>query len=279
MTSTLDIFDNLKTDDIADFIDEQYHVAIEEADILLKNSFLTKTTHRQTLDQYEYFFFWEGFAFRKSDVIDYVSSQNMANTAYMMHPNQYTQDTKPFDNEDEYTDVTQSFTTHKENNTTRQQSSTTQTSAKQSISTKNKKTTKHDKNTVEVDKEAIRNITGYTYRPFVQHSGKEEYIKWQHDLIDDTHDIIVVDGCRQMGKSFTISEKLIEESFIANNHSLVCAFEEDATRRIRDYMLSIMDKFPKNTFTRHTQEKYIQNNITLSKIHFRTLSDEGAKTR
>lgn len=39
-------------------------------------------------------------------------------------------------------------------------------------------------------------------------------ISWQEQLLNSTADFRVVDGSRQMGKSYTVSEILIEESFI-----------------------------------------------------------------
>jgi len=132
-------------------------------------------------------------------------------------------------------------------------------------------------NTVFVSRDAIRNITGYSYyaTPEWDETKTEVYIKWQHYLLEDQHEIIVVDGSRQMGKSYTLAEKLIEESHIPNNDTLIGAFLEKTTNVIRNYILRLIKKFPPDYFTHFKKDGYIINNHTMTKIYFRTLSDGG----
>jgi len=129
--------------------------------------------------------------------------------------------------------------------------------------------------TIQVSRQAIRNITGYSYNAIRQWDETQTpvYVEWQHKLLEDQHDIIVVDGSRQTWKSYTIAQKLIEESHIPDNDSLVWAFLEKTTNVIRNYVLKLTKKFPIDYFTNFKKEWYIINNKTGTRIYFRTLSD------
>lgn len=67
-----------------------------------------------------------------------------------------------------------------------------------------------------ISTQSIRNITGYSYTPVPgwSQTGESVFIKWQKMMLEDRSNILVIDGSRQMGKSFGMSELLIEESFI-----------------------------------------------------------------
>ena len=141
-------------------------------------------------------------------------------------------------------------------------------------------------NTVYVSKEAIRNITWYSYNVLAYHKDPKTNIRsrtkvmwtieWQKRFIDDMADVIVVDGCRQQGKSMTVAEKAMELSFIPNHDILVAAFSVNATNLIRNYIRKFVKKFPEDAFEENRKEWYITNLKTLTKIHFRTLADEGS---
>ena len=78
-----------------------------------------------------------------------------------------------------------------------------------------------------------------------------------------------------MGKSFTISELLIEESFVPGADILVAAFLQKTTNAILNYMKSFLYNFNEEDFTIYKKDGYIENNTTGVRIHFRTLNDGG----
>jgi hypothetical protein len=75
-----------------------------------------------------------------------------------------------------------------------------------------------------------------------------------------------------MGKSLLMAELLTEESF-QQGDILVVAPQQSTTDVIKDYMLFYTQDFPDNTFVYKERKKYIENTITGTRIHFRTLED------
>jgi hypothetical protein len=126
-----------------------------------------------------------------------------------------------------------------------------------------------------ISTQSIRNITGYTYTPVPEwsESGQSVFIRWQKWMLEDRSNILVIDGSRQMGKSFGMSELLIEESFIPGKDILVCAFLQKTTNAMLTYMKKFMADFSEDDFTVFKKDGYIQNNTTGVCIHFRTLND------
>lgn len=124
--------------------------------------------------------------------------------------------------------------------------------------------------------QAIRNITGYSYSVQKPWHQTPTVIPWQQELIDAPENVIVVDGSRQWWKSLTIAQKLIEESFIPGHDLMVAAFLQETTESIWEYILTFIEKFPDESFTYKERKRYIQNNESWVRIHFRTLKD-GAK--
>lgn len=61
--------------------------------------------------------------------------------------------------------------------------------------------------------------------------------------------------------------------------TLVCAFEGDTTDQIKKYTMRLMENFPEGTFTEVRKKNWIVNNLTGSRIIFRSLSDEAARIR
>lgn len=133
------------------------------------------------------------------------------------------------------------------------------------------------RNHIWINREAIRSITNYTFNPIPNWDELKRpvYIEWQHMLLEDEHDLVIVNWSRQMWKSFTISQKLIECSFIPNNDTLVWAFLVSTTNVIRNYCQKLIRKFPEGTFEYRAWERYLINLKTLTKIYFRTLWDDA----
>mgnify|MGYP006052881847 FL=1 len=137
---------------------------------------------------------------------------------------------------------------------------------------------KHNPFVVGISTQSIRDITGYSYTPVPEWStsGHPVFIKWQKWMLEDRSNILVIDGSRQMGKSFGMSELLIEESFIPGKDILVCAFLQKTTNAMLTYMRKFMADFSEDDFTVFKKDGYIINNTTGVSIHFRTLNDWGA---
>ena len=127
---------------------------------------------------------------------------------------------------------------------------------------------------VEISRTAIRNITWYTpYFTPTKWEWPTTYVKRQDDLIEDESDMILVLGSRQIWKSYSLSEKAIEESFKANNDILVGAFTVKSTNTIRRYVQKYISKFPEWYWLENKKEWFIQNMQTGSHIYFYTLAD------
>lgn len=128
-------------------------------------------------------------------------------------------------------------------------------------------------NIIWISTQAIRNITGYSYTVQKPWHTSPTIISWQQELIDAPENVIVVDWSRQWGKSLTIAQKLIEESFIPGQDLMVAAFLQETTESIWEYILEFIDKFTQESFTYKERKRYIQNNESWVRIHFRTLKD------
>lgn len=170
-------------------------------------------------------------------------------------------------------------TVHARSNTiTQKPQSQTSTSTKHS-------STQHSQPTQTISLQAIRTITWYTTNPLIQHPDTKlptpTHIKWQETLLTLAHDPdvheIVIDGSRQMWKSKTTAEILVESSFLPNFHQLVAAPSQDLTNLIKNYIHEYIQPFEDNLFITKAKERYIINTFSGSRIHFLTLKDEGNK--
>jgi len=96
-------------------------------------------------------------------------------------------------------------------------------------------------------------------------------------LAHDTENVkeLIIDGSRQMGKSKTTAELLVESSFLPNFHQLVAAPSQDLTSLIKNYIEDYTSQFDETLFEVHSREKFIQNKFSGSRIHFKTLAKEG----
>lgn len=107
-------------------------------------------------------------------------------------------------------------------------------------------TNRIDENTRSISRSRIREITGYSYHTKVKHEPNPIYIEWQeifsNAISNAKHDIYVLDGSRQMGKSLITAQLLIEFSFLPSSDSLVASFEVKSTQRILNYI----SKYTKN---------------------------------
>lgn len=133
----------------------------------------------------------------------------------------------------------------------------------------------------EISIQWIRQITWYTTSPFINHINAEKHIPWQETLLTYAHnqDIqeIIVDGSRQMGKSKTTAEILVESSFLPAFHQLVAAPSQDLTNLIKNYIYEYIQPFDQELFIPKAKERCIINYFSGSRIHFLTLKEEWQK--
>jgi len=128
----------------------------------------------------------------------------------------------------------------------------------------------------EISRTAIRNITGYTpYFTPTKWEWPTVYVERQDRLIEDENELILVLGSRQIWKSYSLSEKAVEESFIPNNEILVWAFTAKSTNIIRNNIRKFIWWFPDWDFVENKKEWYIMNMKSGSHIYFSTLADDA----
>lgn len=207
-----------------------------------KYKFISKVTSSQTTTQYANLFFYQWYSYDKKTLLQQSATHSKISGTITAHIPTY-EEVQAFINPPAptHTYIEQDLGTH-----------------------------------IEISRKSIRNLTGYSsiiQKPWHQFP---TVIAWQEKLLTMTHDILVIDWSRQMGKSYVLSELLIEESFVPWWDILVGAFLQKTTNVILNYIKSFIRSFDPSDFSIFMKDGYIQNNTSGTKIHFRTLSDEGA---
>lgn len=219
---------------------EQKALSQKELDIYKTYQLVNKATITQIEEQYEHLFFYEGYTYDKKSLLTN-SYQHKATTETYIEQSPLNTDTPPEE------DPILNFIF--------------QQNEKQAY--------------IGISTQSIRNLTNYSYSVQLPWHKTPQVIRWQEEMLTDQSNILVIDGSRQMGKSFGISELLIEESFVPWADILVAAFLQKTTNAILNYMRKFLSNFSEDDFTVYKKDGYIQNNSSGTKIHFRTLSDEG----
>jgi len=239
-----------------ELFDEQFKEMEREMEVYSNYKMYNAPVKKETMDQYTNLFFYGGKVYNKKALLTDSSRYSSKINTFIEKPIQETNDTL-----DEYLkeDVTEEKKRFDDINF---------------VFNKHK----HNPLVVGISTQSIRNITGYSYTPIPEWStsGNPVFIKWQKWMLEDRSNILVIDGSRQMGKSFGMSELLIEESFIPGKDILVCAFLQKTTNAMLTYMRKFMADFSEDDFTVFKKDGYIINNTTWVSIHFRTLNDWGA---
>jgi len=213
---------------------------------------LTKTALTLIKEQYQDLFFYEQYTYNKHTLLEESTRLHKATTTYI---NPAPQEPSTIANQDQSTeDILASFIFNPPN-------PNTPSKLKQ----------------IGISTQSIRNLTGYSYTTTPPWSPTQTpiTITWQRQMLEDTSDLLIIDGSRQMGKSYGIAELLIEESFVPGADILVAAFLQKTTNAILNYMKKFLHNFSEDDFTIYRKDGYILNNTTNVSIHFRTLSDWG----
>ena len=260
-TDDPEIFSTYSPWELREFFDDQEEQMLEELAVLQKYKLITAKEADRTKKQYKKRFFHNWYAFLKEYLItpEEIKKKNIQAIYSKQEQEQYEQpqpqskpkkfsidpveqeDDDPFNSMDDYI-----------------------------------RSIKEDKLpswTIGISTRTIREITWYSYTVQKQWHQMPVDIPWQKEFIESPHNIIVVDGSRQWGKSLTVAEKVIEESFIPGKDMMIAAFLQETTESIGDYMIDYIEKFEDGTFTIKERKRYIQNNESGVRIHFRTLKD------
>ena len=228
-----------KPEELQELIDEQIKTTKLELDSLYENKLISKPAYKETLTQYENILFinniWFDIEYVK-EVISYKNTQLQS---------------------DVIINTWQSHISSEENKIWTQ-SDKIDDNKKQQI--------------IKISKKAIREISQYS--PYIKLDNKEYHIKWQEDILSDTNRYIYVVGSRQIWKSLVFAELGLEECFKPMQKILMCSFSNTAINNMRDYLLEFISKFPDDTFTYFKKENFVVNNVSRSKIYFRTLAEE-----
>lgn len=131
--------------------------------------------------------------------------------------------------------------------------------------------------TVLINTKEIRRLAQFSTTVTID--DKQYHLSWQDDIINDPARFIYILGSRQVGKSKGIWYLAFETSFIPNQKILVSSFSALSASNMRDYILEYASHFPplpnwQEAFTFHSKEAFLVNNISKSRIFFRTLAEE-----
>lgn len=257
--------DSYTPSELQEIFREQEEIAKKELDVYMKHKLYNQTIYNTTIAQYNDLFFYNGYTYLKSALLEQ-STQRLRKTRTLIE--------KPLIEEIEE----QSYPIEEQSpqlNEEDEEKHKKEFEEMEFIFSKKKQ--EDGIQYIGISVSSIRSITGYTYYPIPKWSQEQKpvYIKWQQQMIEDTSNILIIDGSRQMWKSFGMSELLIEESFVPWDDILVAAYTQKTTNVILNYMRNFLKDFSEDDFTVYKKDGYIRNNTTGVCIHFRTLNDWG----
>ncbi len=245
--------------ELQDLFSTQLSQLDKEIKIHEKFKLNTAVTIKQIRQQYQDLFFYNNYTYQKSALLDGAKEHHRTTNTHIFEPSV----TNHPQHEEESTTETPISTQHVEGGI--------EDSIPEFIFKKHSSIP----NTIGISTQSIRNLTGYSYTVQMPWHTTPQKIGWQEIMLTDQSNLLIIDGSRQMGKSYGIAELLIEESFVPGADILVAAFLQKTTNAILNYMRSFLQNFSEDDFTVYKKDGYIQNNASGTRIHFRTLSDEG----
>ena len=238
-------FDNLPYEETINNINQQLSFVEEAMPLQLEYDLITKSSSKETIEQYQRLYVQDSLVFDKQLLIKYLNQL------------------------------------HSQHTLTKQTTTTpTQSPDSSFVEPEEPRQIQPTHQLYQISRQAIRDITHYTYNPIPPFADPPvpTYIHWQYLALRSKADRLVINWSRQMGKSLILAELLTEESFTGID-ILVAWPQQDTTDIIKNYMLSHTQHFPDNTFIYKERKKYIENTISGSRIHFRTLEDNGKNIR
>lgn len=135
---------------------------------------------------------------------------------------------------------------------------------------------------VEIDTEEFLKAIWATFDVYLH--GEWHHIDWQESLLYDSSRIIIVVGSRQIGKSYTMAIRALLSTMKGTNRDTwVFAYLSETTEHIKKYIYRFIDeinsKYSDNIFKIDRQKSIITNNMTNSRIIFRSLSEWWDRVR
>lgn len=214
---TVPLFTSITPEEIETLFDEQFLQATKEIEILTRYWSLTKESWSDTMDQYRQFYFYEHHAFEKNLIRDYIIKDFLLENQQVNKMPTSTQDyptTQPINNDTNNDFVPILNLKWQE----------PKPLPPQPQNTPNPSWLK----TYNISRQAIRNITWYTYSPIPEWSKRPPYntpeyqrpteIIWQKNILEDQSKIIIVDWSRQSGKTDKI-KSIIKMSDWTQKHA------------------------------------------------------------
>ncbi len=264
-TQDPDIFSTFTAWELRDMFDKQYDEMEKELKILQHYQLITAVDANETRKQYKVIYFKDWYAYIKQDILNQATQKESITSIYAFSQQQdnNNDNNAPLHYSQPDTTRSKKFSLDE---------SEPEDELGQLIRDKPLKS-ELPPGSIGISVWQIRKITWYSYHVKMAWHTAPVRVDWQHELIDSQANIIVVDGSRQWWKSLTIAEKVVEESFIPGKDILVCAFLQETTESIWEYMLDFLDHFEEGTFTVKERKRYMQNNESGVRIHFRTLKD------
>lgn len=172
-------FDNLPYQETIDNINQQLSFVEEALPLQIEYELITKLSAKETLNQYQRLYVQDQLVFDKQLLIKYLNQLHSQHTLNeQIAPKKQSQPLEP-----QIDDEPRSI-----------------------------KPTHH---LYKVSRQAIRDITRYTYTPIPPFATPPvpTYIHWQYLTLKSKADRLIINGSRQMGKSLILAELLTEESF------------------------------------------------------------------
>ena len=265
-TGDIEIFDQYNISYIRELFDKQYQSLIKKIDLHLEYGMITKAEHKRSLNQYDSIFFISEdennpsfVGFKKEELLKYKQLElNKSKVRKELN------DSKP-----KPLPVKIPIKSHK----LPKEEEVDYDDIEDELDGSPRLVKKLTQDQIGISVWALRRITGYSYEVKLAWHSTPVEVTWQKNMLEDNSNFLVVDGSRQGGKSFAISQKVLEESYIVGADMMVAAFQQDTTEVIWDYLLDLIDKLPEEDFTIKERKRYIQNNLTGTRIHFRTLQN------
>lgn len=187
-TTPPDKFESYTPGELRDLFDNQTSQMEKELQILLKYGLISKSESEKTRQQYEKLYFDDGFVYIKDDLFDQANNDRRQNTT-TKHP-----DTTQEKNSPE-TQTPSSTLTGKQKRFDLPTEDDEESFLEDERDTPRSIFTRsaHNSNVIGISKQAIRDITTYSYTVRMPWHSIDVTIEWQKELIDADENIIVVD--------------------------------------------------------------------------------------
>jgi hypothetical protein len=119
-----------------------------------------------------------------------------------------------------------------------------------------------------LDVAKIREITGFSFSPWIEHRNAHVFIPWKKRFLESTAKLLMPITCRQAGKTHDAAELCVEESFKPNTTILIVSISVTSTKNLQKYFKRFIRGFGPDVFTESKADRTFINNLTGSEIVF-----------